>query len=65
MFSTGYLRKKGTALDEDRLTVLTKQGKTVVFVLVENRPAMIALAEIIREDSKEAIRALKCGESGA
>ena len=65
MFSTGYLRKKGTALDEDRLTVLTKQGKTVVFVLVENRPAMIALAEIIREDSKEAIRTLKCGESGA
>ncbi|AQS55723.1 heavy metal translocating P-type ATPase [Novibacillus thermophilus] len=58
--SPGYLREHDIPFNEDTLSELSAEGKTVVFVLVGEEPAgSIALADIIREDSKRAIQALK------
>jgi Cu2+-exporting ATPase len=39
---------------------LLDQGKTVVFVLVDDRPAgAVALEDVVREESREAVKALK------
>ncbi|HEY4662622.1 MAG TPA: heavy metal translocating P-type ATPase [Candidatus Humimicrobiaceae bacterium] len=59
--SPGYLKKNNIELkDSSSIDKLNQQGKTVIFVLVENHLAgAIALADIIREESKEAIRKLK------
>jgi len=59
--SPGYLKENNIELKNSTdIDKLNQQGKTVIFVLVENRLAgAIALADIIREESKEAIRKLK------
>jgi Cu2+-exporting ATPase len=58
--SPGYLKENGISLDLGRVSELMKQGKTVVFLLHENRPlAAIALADVIRPESKAAIQKLK------
>ncbi len=58
--SPGYLREKGIPFDEARIETLSAQGKTVIFVLVDTRLAgAIALADIIRPESKIAIQRLK------
>jgi Cu2+-exporting ATPase len=58
--SPGYLREQGIEPTGDRPTELMDQGKTVVFVLEDERPiGAIALADIVREFSREAIRRLK------
>lgn len=58
--SPGYLSWKGIAFDEAALERLSSQGKTVVFVLVDGRAAgAIALADVIRPESKEAVRQLR------
>ncbi len=58
--SPGYLREKGIQLEDERLQKLSSQGKTVVFVLIDDALAgAIALADIIRPESKEAISRLK------
>jgi Cu2+-exporting ATPase len=58
--SPGYLREQGIEPGGDRPTELMDQGKTVVFVLEDERPiGAIALADIVRESSREAIRRLK------
>jgi len=59
--SPGYLREQGLEVSEkDRIRQLSEQGKTVVFVLIDGKPAgAIALADIIRRESKEAIARLK------
>ena len=45
---------------DERLNKLAEQGKTVVYLLEENRPVgAIALADIIRKESREAIDKLK------
>src|SRR4030066_447521 len=51
--SPGYLKENNIELnDSTKINKLNRQGKTVVFVLVENHLAgVIALADIIREES--------------
>ena len=61
--SPGYLRENTMEVKDDRLDKLASQGKTVIFVIIdENIAGAIALADIIREESREAISNLK--ESG-
>ncbi len=61
--SRGYLREQEIPLaeaDEERLAPLSEQGKTVVFVLIEGQlRGAIALADIIRPESKDAIARLE------
>lgn len=58
--SPGFVRNQGLTPDDSRFETLSSQGKTVVFVLVEGRLAgAIALADLIRPESKEAIARLK------
>ena len=58
--SPGYLRDKGLVMDDPRFEALSAQGKTVVFVLIEEKLiGAIALADIIREESASAISQLQ------
>jgi Cu2+-exporting ATPase len=59
--SPGYLEEnKIELLEKDKIEKLSAQGKTVVFVLVDNKlTGAIALGDIIREESKDAIKKLK------
>jgi Cu2+-exporting ATPase len=58
--SPGYLRECKIELKDERIDLLAQQGKTVVFLLEENRPiGVVALADIIRKESREAIDKLK------
>ena len=59
--SPGYLEENNIEIEEkEKIKRLSSQGKTVVFVLIDNKlTGAIALADIIREESKEAIKQLK------
>lgn len=58
--SPGYLREKGVDVNDERVERLAQQGKTVVVLLEDGRPmGAIALADIIRKESREAIEHLK------
>lgn len=58
--SPGYLRESKIDLSNEKVETLAQQGKTVVFLLEENRLiGALALADIIRKESKEAIDNLK------
>ncbi|MCJ7555131.1 MAG: copper-translocating P-type ATPase [Ignavibacteriaceae bacterium] len=59
--SSGYLEENKIELqDRDKIEKLSAQGKTVVFVLVDNKlTGAIALGDIIRDESKDAIKQLK------
>ena len=58
--SPGYLRDQGLEMDDPRFETLSAQGKTVVFVLIDDKLAgAIALADIIREESAKAILMLQ------
>jgi Cu2+-exporting ATPase len=58
--SPGYLREQNTPINDERIENLSSQGKTVVFVLLDEKiSGAIALADIIRPESKEAISRLK------
>ena len=58
--SPGYLKENSLNADNDRVREVVDQGKTVVYVLVQDRvEGAIALADIIRPESKEALRRLK------
>ncbi|MGM0365474.1 MAG: copper-translocating P-type ATPase [Actinomycetota bacterium] len=59
--SSGYLRENNISLkDSDRISAFASEGKTVVFVIIDDSLAgTIALADIIREESKKAIHRLK------
>ncbi len=60
VFSPGYLREKNINVNDKRIEALSEQGKTVVFLLIEEKLiGAIALADIIREESKEAIAEFK------
>ncbi|MFP4036352.1 MAG: copper-translocating P-type ATPase [Desulfobacteraceae bacterium] len=60
VISLGFLRENGLIVDDERIEGLYSQGKTVVFVMIDGRlKGAIALADIIREESKEAISRLK------
>lgn len=58
--SPGYLRESRIELKDERIEKQEQQGKTVVFLLEEDRPVgAIALADIIRKESREAIEKLE------
>ena len=58
--SPGYLRGLSISVPGEAAEVLKGQGKTVVFLLVDGKiSAAIALTDIIRKESKEAVAALK------
>ena len=60
VMSPGYLRENNIEFESSKIDELSAQGKTVVFVLVDGKPqGAIALADIIRKESKEAIARLK------
>lgn len=58
--SPGYLEDNDMHVNDKRIEELSGQGKTVVFVVIDDKPvAAVALADIIRPESREAIRKLK------
>ena len=59
--SPGYLEENKIEIQQkDKIEKLSAQGKTVVFVLIDNKlTGAIALADIIRDESKDAIKQLK------
>lgn len=60
VMSPSYLEKRGYSIDNNELDELSRQGKTIVFVLVDGILSIaVALADIIRHESKETISRLK------
>jgi len=58
--SPGYLKESALIVTDDRIERLSAQGKTVVFVVIEGAVAgAIALADVVRPESKQAITQLK------
>jgi Cu2+-exporting ATPase len=58
--SPGFLKENDIPIKDDRIDNFNSQGKTVVFVLINgDLKGAVALADIIRDESKEAISKLK------
>lgn len=58
--SPGYLREQKIEVQDSRVHSLIQQGKTVVFVIIDQQlKGAIALADIIRPEAKYAIARLK------
>lgn len=58
--SMNFMSDQGLVYDEDRFNRMSEEGKTVVFVLLEDTLiGMISLADMVRDTAKEAIAALK------
>jgi P-type Cu2+ transporter len=58
--SPKYLEEEGIEIDYDKINMLHEQGKTVVFLLQEKKIlGAIAVADLIREESQNAIKLLK------
>ncbi|MGZ4932595.1 MAG: copper-translocating P-type ATPase [Halobacteriota archaeon] len=58
--SPGYLKESALTVTDDRIERLSSQGKTVVFVVIEGSVAgAIALADVIRPESKQAVAQLR------
>lgn len=58
--SPGYLREHNIAANTDGIERLSEQGKTVVYILLDGKVCgAVALADIIRPESKNAIVLLK------
>jgi P-type Cu2+ transporter len=58
--SPGYVRDRGLLPRDARLEKLSSEGKTIVYVLIDGTPAgAIALADIVRPESKQAISLLR------
>jgi Cu2+-exporting ATPase len=58
--SPGFLKARSQTVTDGRVGRVAEQGKTVVHVLVDSRVVgAIALADIIRPESREALRRLK------
>lgn len=58
--SPGYLREHNVHTDDARIAEIAEQGKTVVYVLADDRLiGAIASADIIRPESREAIARLR------
>nr|WP_256623321.1 copper-translocating P-type ATPase [Methanolobus chelungpuianus] len=58
--SPGYLRETGISIGDESVGNVEKQGKTVVFLLEEERPlGALGLADLVRRESREAIDRLK------
>ncbi|MCP3031533.1 copper-translocating P-type ATPase [Halobacillus sp. A1] len=60
VMSPGYMDEQGYSYDQSAFTELSEEGKTVVFVLVDDQLiGMVALADMVRDSAKEAIAELK------
>lgn len=60
VISPGYLRQNNIAINDERIDKLSLEGKTVVFVMMDGElKGAVALADIIRPESKKAISMLK------
>ncbi len=58
--SPGYVDQQNMEYNHDTFNQMSEDGKTVVFVLVEDTLiGMIALADMVRETAKEAVASLK------
>lgn len=58
--SPGYLKENDISIELFEIEKMQSQGKTVIFVLIENELiGAIALADMIREESKKAIMMLR------
>ena len=58
--SPGFLRESNLTITDKRIEELSSQGKTVVFVIIDGKlKGAIALADIIRPESKKAISLLR------
>lgn len=58
--SPGYLKDKGLLKENEKISALKKQGKTVVYLVVgEQVVGAVALADIIRPESKAAVARLR------
>ena len=58
--SPGFLKERSQAVTDARVGRVAEQGKTVVYVLVDSKVAgAIALADIIRPESRAALQRLK------
>lgn len=58
--SPGYLKENNISIQDKRIEELNFQGKTVAFVIINgDLKGAVALADIIREESKEAISRLR------
>lgn len=58
--SPGYLRQNNIPADDERIQQLGSQGKTVIFVIIDGKlNGAVALADIIRPESRKAISQLK------
>jgi Cu2+-exporting ATPase len=58
--SPGYLREQDIPVDEDIVAPLREGGNTLVYVLEDERPlGAIALADIVREESSDAVARLQ------
>nr|WP_298685042.1 copper-translocating P-type ATPase [uncultured Methanomethylovorans sp.] len=60
MVSPGYLREQGIVIENEIISKLILQGKTVVYVMIGGKvKGAIALADIIRPEAKQAVKTLK------
>jgi Cu2+-exporting ATPase len=58
--SPGYLKELNLDISNEKVDKLLSEGKTIVFVIIDGElKGAIALADIIREESKEAIKQFK------
>jgi Cu2+-exporting ATPase len=58
--SAAHLRERSLSYDDAAVDELTEAGKTTVFVLVDGKPeGVLALADIVRPESSEAVASLK------
>jgi Cu2+-exporting ATPase len=58
--SPGYIEEKGIKPQHDAIQPLIEKGKTVVYVLIDDKAeGAIALSDIIRPESKDAVSRLK------
>jgi len=58
--SPGYLEERGFSIINDEVENISRQGKTIVFVVVEGVLSIaVALADILRPESKETVSKLK------
>ena len=58
--SPGYLKEKNVAVTDSRVQQLASEGKTVVYVLIDDElQGAVALADIIRPESRSALETLR------
>ena len=58
--SSGYLKELGFDFDDERIDELISQGKTTVFVIIGGQVrGAIALADIVRSESRETVASFK------